>query len=64
MPENRIPLFRDHAPHLTRQASIATRATLRDDRASSLMAARAGSDIIRFYVIVKRKFGKSGIGGG
>ncbi|KAH2773041.1 hypothetical protein KXV54_009251, partial [Aspergillus fumigatus] len=29
---------------LTQQASIATRATLRDDRASSLTAARAGAD--------------------
>src|SRR5262245_52368159 len=36
--------FRRMPEHLTPQASIATRATLRDDRETSLMAARAESE--------------------
>src|SRR5690242_2278006 len=36
--------FRRAPKHLTPQASIATRATLRDDRETSLMAARAESE--------------------
>ena len=37
---------------LTPQASIATRTTLRDDRETSLMAARAVANIVLIYVIV------------
>ena len=40
----RCGAFSPGAKHLTPQASIATRATLRDDRETSLMAARAGRE--------------------
>ena len=41
---------------LTPPASIATRATFRDDREASLMAARAERNVVPIYVIVKHQF--------